>query len=165
MSPRRRHALLHGGGQCRRGRRRAAGAEVLALRVDEFDADHQAPAAYVADAGVVGGEALQLAEHAGPEDGRAVGEAGSRGRTRGWLLPAAMASWLPRNVPACAPGSHASRPSRYTITASGSEPPMALESTITSGTTPLCSTAQNVPVRPTPVCTSSAISGMERRLR
>ena len=39
---------------------------------------------------------------------------------------------------------------------------MALESTITSGMMPLCSTAQKAPVRPTPVCTSSAISGMER---
>jgi hypothetical protein len=39
---------------------------------------------------------------------------------------------------------------------------MALERTITSGVMPLCSTAQKVPVRPTPVCTSSAISGIER---
>ena len=38
---------------------------------------------------------------------------------------------------------------------------MALDSTITSGTIPLCSTAQKAPVRPTPVCTSSAISGMD----
>ncbi len=34
--------------------------------------------------------------------------------------------------------------------------------TITSGTTPLCSTAQKAPVRPTPVWTSSAMSGMSR---
>lgn len=39
---------------------------------------------------------------------------------------------------------------------------MALESTITSGTIPLCSTAQKAPVRPTPVWTSSAIRGMDR---
>ncbi len=39
---------------------------------------------------------------------------------------------------------------------------MALERTITSGVTPLCSTAQKAPVRPTPVWTSSTMSGMER---
>ncbi len=39
---------------------------------------------------------------------------------------------------------------------------MALESTIASGSMPLCSTAHIRPVRPTPVCTSSTISGMPR---
>ncbi|KYG53788.1 hypothetical protein AWI43_04335 [Streptomyces sp. WAC04657] len=39
---------------------------------------------------------------------------------------------------------------------------MALERTITSGTTPLCSTAQKAPVRPTPVWTSSTTRGMAR---
>ncbi len=77
-------------------------------------------------------------------------------------VPAAMASWLPRKVAVSAPGSQASRSSRWTTTASGRLPPMALERTITSGVTPLCSTAQKAPVRPTPVSISSTISGTDR---
>ncbi len=77
-------------------------------------------------------------------------------------VPAAMASWLPRKVPVGAPGSPVSRSARWTTTASGRLPPMALERTITSGVTPLCSTAQKAPVRPTPVSISSAIIGTDR---
>ena len=48
--------------------------------------------------------------------------------------------------------------------ANGSIPPeRCLPTTIMSGTTPECSTAQNGPVRPTPVNTSSAIKSQPRR--
>ncbi len=66
--------LLDCGGQggCCRGN--ARGRTVSGVGVDEFDADHQPPAAYVPDAGVVGGQSLQLAHHACAEHGGAVGE-------------------------------------------------------------------------------------------
>ena len=42
----------------------------------------------------------------------------------------------------------------------GNPPAMLLASVIRSGTTPLCSTANSLPVRPAPACTSSAMSRM-----
>ena len=56
ISPRSRHCLLDGGGECGVAGR-APVASAAAVRVDEFDADHQAAAADVADAGVGRGEA------------------------------------------------------------------------------------------------------------
>ena len=47
------------------------------------------------------------------------------------------------------------------VTADSGMPPASdLAMVITSGTTPHCSQASQVPVRPAPVCTSSAINTM-----
>lgn len=108
---------LYGRGEFGRGRmwaRLGCGRSVRVLGgayVDQFDADHQATAPHVPDAGVFGGEALELAHHAGAQEGGSFGETvlPDIGEGRG---AAAMASWFPRNVPAWAPGCHTSRSSR-----------------------------------------------------
>ncbi len=78
--------------------------------------------------------------------------------------PAANAGWLPRKVPECAPGFQTSSFSSYRITEAGRPmPDRALEAHTTSGSMPYCSNANQVPVRPQPLCTSSTMSGMPRR--
>ena len=71
-----------------------------------------------------------------------------------------MASWFPRNVPVCAPGPHTSSFLLYITIESGWEPPIALETRITSGTIPAYSNAKSFPLRPIPHCISSTIRGM-----
>ncbi len=61
------------------GRRRAGDAPVggsrLPLRVHQFEADHQASPAHLADAGEVTSQVLELGQHVGAEGRRAFGEA------------------------------------------------------------------------------------------
>ena len=62
--------VLHGRGEFGRGRCGLASGPAgrfgsWAGHVDQFDADHQTAAAHVADAGVFGGEALELAAPCG----------------------------------------------------------------------------------------------------
>ena len=74
---------------------------------------------------------------------------------------AAQATGLPAYVLPRPPGPGASMISaRPMIADSGTPPPSDLAIVITSGATPHCSHASQVPVRPAPVCTSSAISTM-----
>lgn len=158
---------LHGGGEFGRGRMWAhvgCGRPVRVLDgayVDQLDADHQAAASHVPDAGVFGGEALELAHHAGTQEGGAFGETvlpdigeGRGAGGHGELVPAERAG--------VGPGLPHVEVVAIDDDGQGRLPPIALERTMTSGTTPLCSTAQKAPVLPTPVWTSSAISGMER---
>ena len=76
---------------------------------------------------------------------------------------AAHASGLPPNVDACgtAPPGCAARPaaafSLHATAPIGTPPPRPLASVITSGATSSCWWPNHLPVRPTPVCTSSKI--------
>ena len=71
---------------------------------------------------------------------------------------AAIASWLPRNVPVCPAGAHASNFLLIANTHNGRPPPTALLITTTSGTIPECSKANILPERANPACTSSKIN-------
>src|SRR5215207_2743884 len=69
---------------------------------------------------------------------------------------AAHATGLPPKVLACSPGTNApAAPSLTSRQPIGSPFARPFASVTASGRTPSCSNAKNVPVRPTPVCTSS----------
>ena len=78
---------------------------------------------------------------------------------------AAHDTGLPPNVLACAPGGHAIISARAVVTPSGRPDAMPLATATTSGSTPKCSIANILPVRPMPDCTSSTISSMPCLLR
>ena len=76
------------------------------------------------------------------------------------IVPAFIASWFPRKVPACAPGVHTSSSLLYTTTAIGCEPPIAFEMSTTSGMMSAYWKAKSFPLRPIPHWISSRIRGM-----
>ena len=117
----------------------------------ELDADHQALAAHVADEPV----------GSGPASGRSPASACSpRAAALSTRPPssssivaraAAQATGLPPYVEPCAPGPHDSSSSaRATIAPSGIPDAMPLAASRMSGSTPQCSTAHILPVRPAP---------------
>ena len=74
---------------------------------------------------------------------------------------AAQATGLPTNVPPSPPGCALSMISARPVTALiGRPPPSDLAVTTRSGSSPVCSLANILPVRQKPVCTSSATSRM-----
>ena len=78
--------------------------------------------------------------------------------------PAAHGTGLPPYVEPCAPAPHVSISSaRATNAPSGSPDASPLAVISTSGSTPACSIAHILPVRPMPDCTSSATSRMPCR--
>ena len=125
-------------------------------RPDELDGDHRAAAADVADAVVVGLQAVQPVLHQpldlpGPLD-QAVGLDGLDGGERGGTGERVAAVGA-----AQAAGVRGVHDRRRPVTADSGRPPaMPLAVTIRSGTTPSWSHANMSPVRAKPVCTSSA---------
>ncbi len=78
---------------------------------------------------------------------------------RSTARPAAQATGLPPNVVPCWPGRSRSPAAPTPMHApSGRPPPSPLASVITSGVMPACWKANQLPSRPTPVCTSSSTS-------
>ena len=76
---------------------------------------------------------------------------------------AAAQTGLPPNVVPCWPGSNSSAAAPKPMHAPmGSPPPRPLASVTTSGTTPTPWWANQAPVRPMPVCTSSSTSSAPR---
>ena len=74
---------------------------------------------------------------------------------------AAQATALPPYVPPCAPTfQRAIRSARAAMPLNGKPEAIPLAMTRMSGSTPLCSSANQRPVRPKPVCTSSMMSRM-----
>jgi hypothetical protein len=71
---------------------------------------------------------------------------------------AAHETGLPPNVLAWAPGGHDMISARAVHTPSGMPDAMPFAVATTSGSTPKCSIANILPVRPMPDCTSSATS-------
>src|ERR1700682_3995756 len=84
----------------------------------------------------------------------------SRSITESTAMPAAQASGLPPNVEPWSPGSNTSARGAARQAPIGTPPPSPLASVITSGVMPWCWWANQRPVRPSPVCTSSRISRM-----
>ena len=78
---------------------------------------------------------------------------------------AAQATGLPPKVEACAPGGQVIRSARATVAPSGMPLAIPLATVKMSGTTPKCSAAHILPVRPMPLCTSSKTSRMPLALR
>ncbi len=73
---------------------------------------------------------------------------------------AAMHTGFPPNVDACDPGTQSISSALLTVTPSGMPEAMPFAMQTMSGCTPVCSTANHLPVRPTPLCTSSTTSRM-----
>jgi hypothetical protein len=76
------------------------------------------------------------------------------------VCEATQANGLPPYVLLCAPGGQVINCLRPTIAPSGIPEAIALARQTMSGSTPQCSTANILPVRPKPDCTSSATSSM-----
>ena len=77
--------------------------------------------------------------------------------------PAAIATGLPAMVEPWLPAGQVISSRRAIIAPSGMPDAIPLASRITSGTTPKCSAANILPVRPMPDCTSSNTSRMPWR--
>src|SRR5216684_1225885 len=82
----------------------------------------------------------------------------SRSMTVSTASAAAHASGLPPNVEPWSPGSKTSAFGAARQAPMGTPPPRPLASVITSGVMPWCWCANQRPVRPSPVCTSSRMS-------
>jgi len=79
----------------------------------------------------------------------------------------AQATQFPPNVLECAPGTPQSSSLRNTVAAMGIPDPSALDMQVISGSTPKCSAAHILPVRPIPAWTSSSTRRIpcERHIR
>ena len=73
---------------------------------------------------------------------------------------AAIETGLPPKVEACEPGTQSMISARLMQTPSGMPLAMPLAMQTMSGSTPECSMAHHLPVRPAPHCTSSTTSRM-----
>ena len=73
---------------------------------------------------------------------------------------AAMQTGLPPNVEACEPGTQSMISAFAMMMPSGMPLAIPLAMQTMSGSTPVCSMAHHLPVRPAPDCTSSATSRM-----
>ena len=69
-----------------------------------------------------------------------------------------MHTGLPPKVDACEPGTQSMISERVIVMPSGMPDARPFAMQTMSGSTPVCSTAHHLPVRPMPLCTSSTTS-------
>ncbi len=138
--PRRKHAVLQGLGG------------VVVRRVET---DHQAAAADLLDERPLRRPARGAPTAGGRRPWRRCRRARTR-RAASVAFAAAQATGLPPNVEPWPPGSQSISSARATMPARGRPLARPLPTQRMSGSTPSCSQAHIVPVRPTPDCTSSS---------